>query len=29
MALSEKYKKIVAMDMSVDDELYIYDLPEI
>jgi hypothetical protein len=28
IALSEKYNKLFALDMAVDDELYIYDIPE-
>jgi hypothetical protein len=29
IAISEKYGKLYALDMSVDDELYSYDLPEL
>jgi hypothetical protein len=29
VAISEKYKKIYALNKLVDDELYIYDLPEL
>jgi len=28
-AISEKYNKIYALDRSIDDELYIYDLPQL
>ncbi|GHT49421.1 hypothetical protein FACS189474_3260 [Bacteroidia bacterium] len=29
IALSEKYGKIFALDRSIDDELYIYDIPKL
>jgi hypothetical protein len=29
IALSEKYNKLYALDMAIEDEIYIYDMPEL